>query len=153
MTGRALAAVLLTLSACQAAPRDPAGPATPVPRAQESTPTTGNPFPAMGPFAVHPDRGTTLMVAGCPHMNPVSRPSGSNCYGIFPEQCGADRAAAFQGNELDAAAREQIEAIAPPGGIRFIKPGEPVTADLRAGRLNIELGGKDGKTIVKADCA
>ncbi|MEO6153134.1 MAG: hypothetical protein ABIT09_06930 [Croceibacterium sp.] len=148
----ALAAALLALSACQAAPQDPAAPSTPVPRAQQSVATTGNPFPAMGPFAIHPDRDPTVMVAGCPHMNPTSRPAGSNCYGVFPEQCGADRAAAFQGQELDGSTREQIDAIAPPGGIRYIRLREPVNQDFRPGRLNVELGGPIGKTIAKVDC-
>jgi len=72
-------------------------------------------------------------------MNPQHRPRGSNCFGIFPEQCGADRAAAFLGEPLTADARVRIEQIAAPGGTRFIRPGEAVIQDLRPDRLNIEL--------------
>jgi hypothetical protein len=79
------------------------------------------------------------MIAGCPGMNPQRRPRGSNCFGIFPEQCGADRAATFLDQPLTPESRAQIEEIAPLGGIRFIRPGEAVIQDLRTGRLNIEL--------------
>ena len=33
-----------------------------------------------------------------------------------------------------------------------IEFGQPVTQDLRAGRLNIELSGKDNMSVMKADC-
>ena len=96
------------------------------------------------------DRGRADLIAGCPGMNPQRRPEGSNCFGIFPEQCGADRAAAFLRQPLTSDTRARLEAFAPPGGIRVIRPGEAVIQDLRPNRLNIEL---DAQGVVdRADC-
>jgi len=135
---------LLSLAACQAATEPQ--PAASVPSA---TPTVVA-SPAPNTFAVRADRDTGDMIAGCPHQNPEQRPRGSNCFGIFPEQCGADRAAAYVGQSLTPEKRRDVEAIAPPGGIRFIRPAEPVTDDLRFGRLNVLLD-TQGR-IDKVDC-
>jgi len=90
------------------------------------------------------------MVPGCPHRNPARRPRGSNCFGIFPEQCGANRAALFLGQPLTPQLRSSIEAIGPPGGVRFIRPGETVIQNLSFGRLNIGLDAQG--TVERADC-
>jgi hypothetical protein len=145
------AAFLFALAGCQGADKSAASAPAAKPFAQ---PAKAAPVavPVMAPFSVHPDRNLKDMVAGCPGMNPESRPRGSNCQAIFPEQCGADRAAAFQGQELDSSLKEQIAGIAPPGGVRYVELGQPVTQDLRAGRLNIELGGGKKQTVLKVDC-
>ena len=83
-------------------------------------------------------------------MNPEQRPRGSNCFGIFPEQCGADRAAAFVTQPFTAELRGRIEAIAPPGGIRFIRPNDAVTDDLRFERLDVLID--DRGRVEKVDC-
>jgi len=147
----ALAAFLLALPGCQAAEKSAAGAPAARPFAKPSRAAPAA-VAAMAPFSIHPDRNLSDKIAGCPGMSPASRPRGSNCHGIFPEQCGADRAAAFQGQELNSTLKEQIAAIEPPGGVRYIEFGQPVTQDLRAGRLNIELSGKDNKSVMKADC-
>ena len=147
----AAAAMILALSACQAATEDPgsaAGAATlGGSTVAAATPST---VPVPDPFAIRAERDRTDLVAGCPGMNPEQRPRGSNCFGIFPEQCGADRAAAFREQPLTADLRQRIEAIHPPGGIRFIRPDEPVTDDLRLGRLNVHLD-RQGR-IDTVDC-
>jgi len=158
---RALAAfLLLALAGCHAADKDAAG--APAPGATSAAqnvsqalgitpkPTKTVAVSAMAPFSVHPNRDLHDMVAGCPGLSATSRPRGSNCHGIFPEQCGADRAAAFQGQKVDSTLKEQIAAIEPPEGVRYIGIGEAYTQDLRKGRLNI-LTGPD-KLIVEVDC-
>jgi len=148
---RALAAAFLVLAACQAQQEQAAAGAPSVPAAEASAASPRPaPAPTQDPFEVRADRDRANLIAGCPHQNPATRPAGSNCYGIFPEQCGADRAAAWQSQPLTASLRARIEEIAPPGGVRFIRPGEAVIQDLRPGRLNIELDTKD--RIARADC-
>jgi hypothetical protein len=102
------------------------------------------------PFAIRPERDKGDLIAGCPGQNPQRRPRGSNCFGIFPEQCGADQVAPLVGQPLTPESRGSIEAIAPPDGIRFIKAGEAAIQDLRTGRLSI-LTDAQGR-IETADC-
>jgi Peptidase inhibitor I78 family len=90
------------------------------------------------------------MVAGCPHQNPDKRPRGSNCYAIFPEQCGADKAKAFVGQIATLALRDRIRDFSPQGQVRFIMPTDAVTDDLRYGRLNVHMDNV-GK-ITAVDC-
>ena len=101
-------------------------------------------------FAPMQSRDRNDLVAGCPHMFPARRPRGSNCYGIYPEECGADRARGFVGQNASADVRARIVAFSPNGDVRFIMPGEPVIQDLRPGRLNIELDAQGA--IAEADC-
>lgn len=112
----------------------------------ESDPLTGN-MEFMPPT---PARDLNDMIAGCPGMNPQNRPRGSNCFGIFPEQCGADRAAQHEGEMATPDLRDRIISYAPNGDVRFINPGDAVIQDLRYGRLNIHLD-KAG-LIEEADC-
>jgi hypothetical protein len=148
----AAGAAFLALSACQAESEEPgvaAGAATfsDGASAQAEVPS---PSPTRASFAIRGDRDQADLIAGCQGMNPEPRPRGSNCFGIFPEQCGADQAATFLSEILTPDARARIEAIAAPGGTRFIRPGEAVIQDLRPGRLNIEL---DAQGIVeRIDC-
>jgi len=130
----AAGAMFLVLAACKAGNEEPA-PAASV---------------ASDPFAIRADRNLGDLIDGCPHQNPTHRPRGSNCFGIFPEQCGADQAQAFAGLRIPPEARSAIEAIGPPDGVRFIRPGEPVIQDLRSGRLNIELDADD--KVLRIDC-
>jgi len=146
----AAGSALLALSACQAASEDHAPEAGAAAPSGSASANTAAPPPASDPFAIRPDRDRPDMVAGCPGMNPQLRPRGSNCFGIFPEQCGADQASAFVGRPLSPPARARIEAIAPPDGVRFIRPGEAVIQDLRPGRLNIELDSQG--SIERIDC-
>jgi hypothetical protein len=153
----AAAALLFALAACRPAEEDAgpaasavspaADPATPV--AAASSPATPPPASSSG-FAVRTDRDLQDRIPGCSGMNPRQRPRGSNCFGIFPEQCGADRAAAFVSQPFTADVRARIEAIAPPGGIRFTRPNEAVTDDLRFERLNVHIDAQG--RVEKVDC-
>jgi hypothetical protein len=142
----AAAALLLPLAACQPAEQD-AGPAA------SAVSTPADPVAAAGTpagFAIRADRDLQDRIPGCSGMNPQQRPRGSNCFGIFPEQCGADRAAAFVSQPFTADVGARIEAIAPPGGIRFTRPNEAVTDDLRFQRLNIHIDARG--RVEKVDC-
>ena len=153
----AAVALLLPLAACQPAEQD-AGPAA---SAVSSTVDADTPVAAVSPsatppagassgFAVRADRDLQDRIPGCAGMNPQQWPRGSNCFGIFPEQCGADRAAAFVSQPFTAEVRARIEAIASPGGIRFTRPNEAVTDDLRFQRLNVHIDA--GGRVEKVDC-
>ena len=82
-------------------------------------------------------------------MNPEQRPRGSNCFGIFPEQCGADIAARHIGEAMTAALANRMEQIA-PGGARIIRPMQAVQDDLRYARLNVILDEQD--RVAEVDC-
>jgi hypothetical protein len=101
-------------------------------------------------FPPLPSRNMNDMVAGCPNQNPAKRPRGSNCFGIFPEQCGADQAKAYVGQVATPAVRNRIRSFAPGDGVRFIMPGEAVIENLLYGRLNVGMD-KLSK-IVTVDC-
>jgi hypothetical protein len=151
------AAVLLPLAACQPAEED-AGPAASavsppgdlVAPAAPVSPTTKATATLPSGFTVRADRDLQDRIPGCAGMNPTERPRGSNCFGIFPEQCGADRAAAFVTQPFTADVRARIETIAPLGGIRFTRPNEAVTDDLRFGRLNVSIDERN--RVEKVDC-
>jgi hypothetical protein len=151
----AVGTAILALAGCHAASggrataAGAASPALPSP-AEAGRHSVESEAPSPDPFRVRGDRDLTDNIPGCPRQNPQQRPRGSNCFGVFPEQCGADRAAAFQRQPLTPDNRARIEAIAPPGGIRFIAPGQVVTSDLRFGRLNIVLDASG--VIEEADC-
>lgn len=87
----------------------------------------------------------------CPGINPdIRRPAGSNCLGIVPEACGADRLDDFVGRLADADTRRAVEALVATDDIRWIRPGDAVIEDLRADRLNLELDAED--RIETIDC-
>lgn len=85
----------------------------------------------------------------CPGMD-IRRPAGSNCYGIFPTVCGADKAKAFIGRVSDAALRETVTRVTGNKSIRWIMPGEAVIQNLDPSRLNMELDAM--KAVKKVDC-
>lgn len=101
-------------------------------------------------FPPDPTRDLVDLVAGCEGMSPRQRPRGSNCHGVFPEQCGADKAVKHLGDHITPELRTTITAYSPSGDVRFIKPGDAVIEDLRYGRLNVLLDGNG--MIIKADC-
>ena len=101
-------------------------------------------------FAPASNRDPQDLVAGCPHMNPQQRPRGSNCHGIFPEQCGADRVQPLIGQVATPALRERIASFAPDGDVRIYHAGDALIEDLRPGRLNVRLDSQD--RIAATDC-
>lgn len=98
-----------------------------------------------------PDRPVKRWQApeSCPPYADPDRPSGSNCLGILPESCGADRAYQFVGQPMSDDIRAVVEGSA-SGGVRTFVTGQPVTDDLLPGRLNIETD--ETGTIVSVDC-
>lgn len=85
----------------------------------------------------------------CPSYADPDRPSGSNCLGILPESCGADRAYQFVGQPMSDDILKVVRESA-SGGVRTFVSGQPVTDDLRPGRLNIKTN--ETGTILSVDC-
>jgi hypothetical protein len=104
---------------------------------------------AAGPRPPDPKRDPEDLVAGCSGMHPEQRPRGSNCFGIFPEQCGADLAARHIGELMTPTLATRLEEIA-PGGARIIRPMQAVHDDLRHARLNVLLDEQD--RVTEVDC-
>ena len=107
--------------------------------------------PATLPSPVSPVARRPGDLAPCPGINPdIRRPLGSNCLGIVPRQCGADRVRRFLGKPANRANRVAVEGTVEHDRIRWIRPGEAVTQDLRADRLNVMLNPRG--RISKIDC-
>ncbi|QLC23849.1 hypothetical protein HFP57_01575 [Parasphingopyxis algicola] len=87
----------------------------------------------------------------CPGINPdIRRPAGSNCLGIVPELCGADRLRDLVGRVADDATRREAVAAVGHDDIRWIRPGDGVNDDLQPNRINIQLD--DANRIETIDC-
>lgn len=87
----------------------------------------------------------------CPGINPdIRRPRGSNCLGILPRQCGANRLRPFLGRVAGPKTRAAVTRTVGHNRIRWIGPDQVVTADLRPNRLNADLD-RRGR-IAKFDC-
>ncbi len=66
-------------------------------------------------------------------------------------QCDADAAQSYIGQDASEATVAQAKAAAgATGALRVIKPGQAVTMDFRADRLNVEVD--DGNAIVRITC-
>ena len=66
-------------------------------------------------------------------------------------QCDADAAQSYIGQDASEATVAEAKAAAgATGAVRVIKPGQPVTMDFRADRLNVEVD--DGNAIVRITC-
>lgn len=71
--------------------------------------------------------------------------------GEAPAQCSADAAQSYIGQDADEATVAQAKTAAgATGPVRVIKPGQAVTMDFRADRLNVEVD--DGNAIVRITC-
>jgi hypothetical protein len=65
--------------------------------------------------------------------------------------CNADAAQSYIGQDASEATVAAAQAAAgATGALRVIKPGQPVTMDFRADRLNVEVD--DGNAIVRITC-
>ena len=107
--------------------------------------------PASPPSHTSPVARRPGDLAPCPGINPdIRRPPGSNCLGIVPRQCGADRVRRFLGKPANRATRIAVERAVEHNRIRWIRPSEVVTADLRTDRLNVMLSPRG--RISKVDC-
>lgn len=84
--------------------------------------------------------GTAALLVGCTGSagpcNPTAAPA-------FPppadDQCGAGPLLRYAGAELTPAIRDEITAGRSGSAVRFIAPGDAVTQDFRADRLNVTL--------------
>ena len=66
-------------------------------------------------------------------------------------QCDADAVQSYIGqNASESAVAEAKAAAGATGAVRVIQPGQPVTMDFRADRLNVEVD--DGNAIVRITC-
>ena len=124
-------------------------PAPPSPTGRVTVNSAETPWPTRPPPGANPSRDMTDLVAGCAGMAPGRRPRGSNCHGIFPEQCGADRAQRYVGKTITPELRQYLSGIS-VSRTRITEPGQAVTDDLDPSRLNVILDGND--RIAKVDC-
>lgn len=114
-----------------------------------TTPVTATPDAVAEPRHADAGRGTENLVTGCPGMLPKRRARGSNCFGISPQQCGANIAARHVGEQMTETLAFRMEEIA-RGGARIIHPKEVVHDDLRDSRLNVVLDAQN--RIAEVDC-
>ncbi|RVQ69243.1 hypothetical protein EKN06_03320 [Croceicoccus ponticola] len=105
----------------------------------------GTPSPSGTPVAA----ATWTPPEQCPDASATDRPSGSNCFGLMPQGCGANRAVAYVGQPMTARIAAVLKGFAAQG-VRVIGPDEAVDADVVAGRLNV-MTDPDG-TITSVDC-
>lgn len=113
------------------------------------TSNAAEPNPVVGSPQADAERNPKSLVAGCPGMLPKRRPPGSNCFGILPEECGADIAARHVGELMTETLARRLEQIA-PGGTRIIRPKQVVHDDFRVTRLNVLLDARE--RIAEVDC-
>lgn len=78
------------------------------------------------------------------------RVEGSNCFGMLPAVCGADKAASYVGIAADAKVREAVTNLVGHENIRWTSPGQAEIENLDPDRLNMLLD-KRGR-IAKVDC-
>ncbi len=129
-----LAICLITASACEAVEQPWASDAQFVDEqvAPDETMQAQLPEPAQSASAA-----TDL--APCPGINPdIRRPAGSNCLGITPDQCGADKAQMYVGRQGTDAAQAKIQELA-IGRLRWVEYNAAVTDDMQPDRLNVML--------------
>lgn len=157
------APALLLITACEIRQTGEDGAAAPATSSPEAAPKLA-PAPARrvepAPPAMRTDAARpapasavpqTADLAPCPGINPdIRRPPGSNCLGILPQACGADRVVALVGAPANAATLDSIRQRIGHDRIRIFARGEPVTDDLRPDRLNIEIGARG--RIASIDC-
>ncbi|MFC3716253.1 I78 family peptidase inhibitor [Luteimonas soli] len=83
--------------------------------------------------------------------NDVIAPDPASAPADAATQCNADAAQSYIGQDASEATVAQAKAAAgATGALRVIKPGQPVTMDFRADRLNVEVD--DGNAIVRISC-
>jgi hypothetical protein len=126
-----------------AAIAEPVPPSIPIEPSQPLSPPVAPPHPPTPNVRAADD------LRSCPGMD-IRRPKGTNCFGILPTACGADKAKPFIGRVADANTRKTVAAATGNASIRWIRPGEAIIENLLTDRLNIELD-KQGR-ITKADC-
>ncbi len=129
-------AALLALSLAACGPKPPASDTAPPASADATAPSAGEPA-APPAEAANPPAVATTPEPPAP--------------GEAAAQCKAEAAQAFVGKEAtDATVADAKAAAGAKGDVRVIKPGQPVTMDYRADRLNVEVD--ERKAIVRITC-
>jgi hypothetical protein len=141
-----LATALLAISGCTQSPEPPA--AKPRPALAERG------VPAPPPTALPaPPRGgrQSSDLAPCPGINPdIRRPAGSNCLGIVPQACAADKVSDILKKTDSAALRADVTRRTGNTNVRWIGDGEAVIENLDPTRLNIQLDAQ--RRVHNVDC-
>ncbi len=91
-----------------------------------------------------------LLLLGC--AGPASGPAPSPTPAAPPlRECNSEPAAALAGRPFDAAVQAEAQRLSGARSVRVIRPGQAVTMDFNAYRLNIELDG--GGRVVRLRCS
>ena len=86
------------------------------------------------------------LLLGC--AAPASAPSTTAA--PAPRECASEPAAALAGRPFDAAVQAEVQRLSGARSVRVIRPGQAVTMDFNAYRLNIELD--SGGRVVGLRC-
>jgi Peptidase inhibitor I78 family len=138
---RALLLALLLAACTRENPEAPAAPVTSdgvvlaEPGRAPPSPLPPSPLPPPSPAQAR----AAGDLAPCPGYNPdIRRPEGSNCLGIVPAECGADKVNDFVGRGYEPATTlSQLELAVGHRNIRITRFDQAVTDDLQRGRLNV----------------
>lgn len=107
----------------------------------------------LGACASSPDSGAASDAAapGDTAQTPQAIAPAAPAPGDTAAQCNATAAQSFVGQDAsDATVAQAQTAAGATGAVRVIKPGQPVTMDFRADRLNVEVD--EHNAIVKISC-
>ncbi|NYT57583.1 hypothetical protein H0A65_01450 [Alcaligenaceae bacterium] len=88
----------------------------------------------------------TLLLAGCSSVD-LSEPPGSNA---ASHGCDASKASHVTGKHISPAQEQEAMRSSGAATLRVIRPGQAITRDYRAERLNLQLN--DYGTVVRAYC-
>ncbi len=146
MTLFLLATMTCSLGACASPDSDPD--TTPQDTAaMHESPTAGDPAPAGSPPA---NDATPPPMPTEPAAPPASGDPGAAPGGITDEDsCNADAARSYVGQAASADVVEQARTAASAQVARLLKPGQMVTMEFRAGRLNIDVDDRNVITNVR----
>lgn len=144
-----LLALAISVSAC-----DTRDTSTPSPAASGASIDVSRPVDkaALSAPTAAPAPRLATDLPSCPGINPdIRRPAGSNCLGILPRECAADRVAGLVGSPDSPALRERVARTVAHANIRWIGFGEAVIENLDPTRLNISLD--SGGRVTAVDCS
>jgi hypothetical protein len=152
-----LLTIILPLALAACTRENPEAPAAPMTSAgvvlAEPSRAAPSPLPPTPPPPYVPSQARAADdLKPCPGHNPdIRRPKGSNCLGIVPAECGADKAQVLMGQRFDPATTlAEVERLVGHRNIRITRFDQAVTDDLQHGRLNIVYDRNNRITFI--DC-